>query len=288
MSFQDLIKFHNSSKKSVPILSMMTSQPQSQNGIGKLVTSLPPSMNLSQTPTVPTHFGVILFPGFEALDVFGPLEALNVLSLSTNIDLSFIAETLDPVSTKLPSWAKNVANSNFGQGVVPTHTFETAPPLDVLIVPGGPGTRAPSPLFNNTIDFVASRYPSLQYLITVCTGAGIAARAGVLDYKHATTNKKAWAQTIALGPKVKWNPVARWVIDGNIWTTSGVSAGIDGLLAWIEAVYGHATATQITNFMEYERHLNSNDDPFADLYGLTNEKISTNPSPKDCEASDGI
>ena len=193
------------------------------------------------------------------------------------MSLSLIAETLDPVSTKIPPWATNPANSTFGQEVVPTHTFDTAPPLDVLIIPGGAGTRAPSPLLNSTIDFVASRYPSLQYLITVCTGAGIAARAGVLDHKHATTNKKAWAQTTALGTKVKWVARARWVTDGNIWSTSGVSAGIDGLLAWMDAVYGRATATQIANHMEYERRLDSTDDPFAAIYGLTDEN-STNPS----------
>lgn len=68
--------------------------------------------------------------------------------------------------------------------------------------------------------------------------------------------------------------------DGNIWTTSGVSAGIDGVLAWIELVYGNATATQVANFMEYERHLNSTEDPFAVLYGLTDESNSTNPSPR--------
>jgi transcriptional regulator GlxA family with amidase domain len=77
---------------------------------------------------------------------------------------------------------------------------------------------------------------------------------------------------------VKWNPVARWLTDGNIWTTSGVSAGIDGLFAWMGVVYGIVTATEIANFMEYERHLNSTDDPFAVLYGLTNKKTSTNSS----------
>jgi putative intracellular protease/amidase len=94
-----------------------------------------------------------------------------------------------------------------------------------LIIPGGIGSRAPAPLLNNTITLVKERYPTFQYLITVCTGAGIAARAGVLDGKHATTNKRAWDETTALGPKVKWIRQARWVTDGNIWTTSGVAAG---------------------------------------------------------------
>ena len=66
-------------------------------------------------------------------------------------------------------------------------------------------------------------YQDVKYLMTVCTGAGIAARAGILDGKNATTNKAAWNETTALGPNVKWISHARWVVDGNIWTTSGVS-----------------------------------------------------------------
>jgi transcriptional regulator GlxA family with amidase domain len=98
---------------------------------------------------------------------------------------------------------------------------------------------------------VKERYSTLQYLITVCTGAGIAARAGVLDGKHATTNKRAWAETTALGPKVKWVAQARWVTDGNIWTSSGVAAGTDAMIAFIEAIYSNATATTVANGMEY-------------------------------------
>lgn len=141
-------------------------------------------------------------------------------------------------------------NSTVSESVLPTHTFETAPPLDVLIVPGGIGSRGPPPTVNAMIAFVKERYPTLQYLITVCTGAGIAARAGVLDGKHATTNKRAWAETTTLGPKVKWVPQARWVTDGNIWTTSGVAAGTDGFLAFVEAIYGSATAKTVSNGME--------------------------------------
>jgi transcriptional regulator GlxA family with amidase domain len=167
-----------------------------------------------------------------------------------------------PVS---PSMSQH--NSSFGIGVIPTHNFSTAPALDVLLLHGGAATRAPN--LNSTFQFVRDRYPSLQYLITVCTGAGIAARAGVLDGKRATTNKRAWVQTTALGPKVKWVSHARWVVDGNIWTASGVGAGIDAVLAWIGNLYGDVAALGIANMMEYERHTNSSWDPFAELYNLT-------------------
>jgi len=198
-----------------------------------------------------TRYGYILYPGFAPLDVFGPLEALGELSFITpNLNLTLIAETLEPVPSGKAYFMTNPMNATVSELVVPTHTFSTAPQLDVLIVPGGLGSRAPPPTLNATIDFVRERYPTLQYLITVCTGAGIAARAGVLDGKHATTNKRAWAQTTALGPKVKWVPQARWISDGNIWTTSGVAAGTDGFLAWLEAVYGIATAKTVSDGME--------------------------------------
>lgn len=216
---------------------------------------------------MPSNFGVVLFPAFEALDVFGPLETLNSLSRFYTINLTIIAETLDPVSTQTRNAAMNPYNSTFSESIVPTHTFETAPPLDVLLVPGGAGTRAPD--INSTIEFVRTRYPTLKYLITVCTGAGLAARAGVLDGKNATTNKLAWAQTTALGPKVNWISHARWVQDGNIWTTSGVSAGTDGVFGWIEAIYGNDTASTVSRDIEYVRWLNPDYDPFADSYNLT-------------------
>jgi len=213
---------------------------------------------------------MIIFRRFQAIDVFGPLDALNLLSWQHKMNLSLIADTLEPVSTKVLSATTNPFNSSFGESVLPTHTFATAPPLDVLIVPivpGGIGTRSPN--LTSAIVFVKTRHPRLQYLITVCTGAGIAARAGVLDGKRATTNKRSWAQTIALGPKVNWIAHARWVVDGKVYSGSGVSAGIDVMLAWIADVYGEETATGIANGMEYERHLDPNWDPFAELYNLT-------------------
>lgn len=122
--------------------------------------------------------------------------------------------------------------------MVPTHTFATAPPLDLLFVPGGLGTRGSNPVIEEVISYIRNTYPQLGYLITVCTGAGLAARAGVLDGKRATTNKMAWTETTGLGVNVDWVPRARWVVDGNVWSSSGVSAGIDVTLAWIGETMG--------------------------------------------------
>lgn len=186
------------------------------------------------------------------------------------MDLALISPTLDPVTTKPRSPSMNPKNSSFFQSIVPTHTLETAPPLDVLIIPGGLGTRAPD--LNSTIDWIAKTYPTLKYLITVCTGAGLAAQSGVLDCKRATTNKASWASTIKLGPKVHWVSHARWTVDGNIWTSSGVSAGIDVTFAFIDKVYGSNVAEALAYSMEYERHEDPSWDPFAKHFNVTEAK----------------
>jgi len=220
---------------------------------------------------LPVHFGIILFPGFQALDVFGPLDALNTLAKNHAIYLHVIAETLSPVSTEPPAGLPSSKTGSFNQSVLPTHTFDTAPKLDVLIVPGGFGTRHPS--IQSSIDFVAKVYPSLQYLITVCTGSGIAGRAGVLNGKRATTNKRSFVPTTeSTKNQVKWVSHARWVVDGNIWTSAGVSAGLDVIFAWIGEVYGKETAAELANVLEYDRHTDSSWDPFADLYNLKDDE----------------
>lgn len=218
----------------------------------------------------PVNFGVVVFPAFQQLDVFGPLDALSLLSRSHNMNLYTIAATLDPVASKQITFAGDggtrsppTKSPDFGTTIVPTHTFSTAPDLDVLLVPGGQGTRAQSPAISESIDFIRQRFPSLQYLITVCTGSGLAARSGVLDGRRATTNKLAWDATTALRPQVNWVHRARWVTDGNIWTSSGISAGIDVTFAWIADVYGPDVAKNIANRMEYTPVTDPDNDPFA-------------------------
>ncbi|KDR71911.1 hypothetical protein GALMADRAFT_253696 [Galerina marginata CBS 339.88] len=223
-------------------------------------------VSASPVDVVPLKYGVVVYQGFQALDVFGPLDALNSLSLAYPLQLYVIAETLEPVTTKPPKGLGNPA-ADFGQSILPTHTFETAPAVDVLIVPGGIGNRVPENI-SKAIDYIARVYSTLKFLITVCTGSAIAAQAGVLDGKRATTNKRAWSRTIQLRPQVEWVAHARWVVDGKIWTSSGVSAGIDIIFAFMGEAYGEEVATMIANFLEYERHTDSNWDPYADLYGI--------------------
>lgn len=157
----------------------------------------------------PKKFAIALFHGFQALDVFGPIDALNLLSFSKPLELCILAETLDPVSTvpeRLPddSPIPNLpATGVIGESIVPSHTYKDAPEdIEVLMVPGGRGTRN-LPRTQHVADFIKERFPKLRYLLTICTGASIAARSGVLDGKNATTNKMAydWVRNQSKGVK---------------------------------------------------------------------------------------
>jgi putative intracellular protease/amidase len=139
----------------------------------------------------PKNIGVLLFPGFQLLDITGPLDVLNILSNTHTLNLSIIAATLDPVSTK--SAQSSAVGSNFSESIVPTHTFETAPTdIEVLIVPGGFGSRKEENI-EGVVEFVKARYGGLRWLLTVCTGSAIVAKSGILDGRRATSNKKAFA-----------------------------------------------------------------------------------------------
>ncbi|KAL2823812.1 DJ-1/PfpI family protein [Aspergillus cavernicola] len=225
-----------------------------------------PDQTPEPSPNPPQTYGILLFRAFELLDVFGPLEALSLLATRTNLTLYLLSETLSPVSTQPLLPAMNPFNSTFFPTINPTHTLDTAPLLDVLIVPGGLGTR--SPYLNLTLEYIKTVYPSLDFLLTICTGSALVAKTGLLDGRRATTNKAAWNGSIANAPNVHWVPRARWVVDGNIWTSSGVSAGIDATLAFIKEYYGREEASEIADLMEYVWHEDPDWDPFADVWDV--------------------
>jgi putative intracellular protease/amidase len=183
-----------------------------------------------------TSFGYILYQGFDTLDVMGPLEAFQTLGRQAAVDMIFIGETMNAVSPKPVSMT---LPGDVWQSVLPTHTYATAPKnLEVLFVPGKAsildifhcfnplthtgGAWSRSPDLNTTFEYMRDTFPRLKYLVTVCTGSYVAARAGLLEGKRATTNKAAYNSLTPLQPNVNWVPHARWVVDGNIWTSSGM------------------------------------------------------------------
>lgn len=197
--------------------------------------------------------GAVFFDGFELLDIFGPLEMFGVLS--DHFALTSVAEREGAVISAQKSRAHM------------DQTFASAPQFDVLLVPGGIGTRAQvkNPVM---LDFLRGQAASAEIVASICTGAGVLAAAGLLDGRRATTNKMAWAWPVSQGPNVTWVPQARWIEDGKFFTSGGVAAGIDMALAVIERLVGRDIAERVADGTEYEWHRDADWDPFAAKNGL--------------------
>ena len=217
-----------------------------------------------------TRLGVVIFPGFALLDVAGPLQFFNQLSAARPFQLSLIAKTMEPVSTVPPeAIAKKSEFRSIGEEWQPTDTYDTAPDLDVLLIPGGLGVYDET-VFHEVAAFIKKQYPTLKYLLSVCTGSTMIAATGLLDGRKATSNKYAWSFALR-NPAVRWVPKARWVVDGNIWSSSGVAAGMDMTYAFISTVFSPDLAKQIANVMEYEPHTDPEWDPFSDIWQVPAE-----------------
>jgi transcriptional regulator GlxA family with amidase domain len=199
------------------------------------------------------RLGVVLFPVFELLDVFGPLEMFGLLS--AQIEITTIAERPGPVA------------SFQGPEVVATCSFADAPPLDLLLVPGGFGTRVEA---GNAalLAFLRAQAARAEITMSVCSGSLLLASAGLLDDRQATTNKMFFAEIAGAAPRVHWVRQARWVEDGRFFTSSGVSAGIDMALAVIARLFGEQTGEDVALATEYDWHRDAGWDPFAAKHGL--------------------
>jgi transcriptional regulator GlxA family with amidase domain len=198
--------------------------------------------------TEPVTIVAVIFPGFELLDLYGPLELFGMLG--DRVAISVAAEKAGMVpSSQTPKGYADCA-------------WTDARSADVLFVPGGIGVcegLANAPLLEHLRRLAASA----RYVASVCTGSALLAKAGLLDGRKATSNKRALARVTELGPKVEWIRQARWVEDGRFFTASGVSAGMDMSLALIERLYGSDARIETAARAEYIWHEDSTADPFA-------------------------
>ncbi len=199
--------------------------------------------------------GVLLFEGFELLDVFGPLEAWGMHAEAGGWTIVTAAETAGAVK------------SAQGPRAMADYALADCPRIDVILVPGGKGTRRE--VSNaSLLEWLRRRADEAEIVTSVCTGAALLARAGLLDGRRATSNKFSFNWVAGQGPAVEWMKQARWVEDGKFATSSGVAAGIDMTLALIARLAGVETAEQIAIRMEYEWHRDPSWDPFARIHGL--------------------
>jgi len=189
---------------------------------------------------------IILFPDFETLDVFGPVEIFGQVE---DIEMHYLSLT------------GGVVTSHQKTPVV-TQPFAEADLDAVLFIPGGQGTR---PLAKDA-DFILKLTKfaeASRYCLTVCTGAALLAKTGLLDGLRATTNKLSYPWATAQGAAVNWQASARWVVDGKYYTSSGVSAGMDMALGFVADLYGKTKADTIAYQIEYVWQESREIDPFA-------------------------
>jgi putative intracellular protease/amidase len=201
-------------------------------------------------PTPRLRVGVVLFEGFELLDVFGPLEMLG-----------------ERAETVMLAQHPGAVASIQGPKSVVDMPLEGAGGFDVVLVPGGNGTRRE--VSNGAfLDGLRRLAEGSRFVASVCTGSALLAKAGILDGRKATTNKRAYHWVVSQGPRVEWIAQARWVEDGRFFTASGVSAGMDMALGLIARLIDRETSVGIAQGAEYEWHEDKGWDPFAKLNGL--------------------
>ena len=200
----------------------------------------PESLDRAALPVI--RIAIFLFDGAEELDWAGPWEVLAAWSQmwpDDGVEVFTVAATDAPVVC-----AK-------GLRVLADHTWATAPPADVLVVPGGVGTR-PLTRHDETVAWVQSHAARSALVTSVCTGSLLLAAAGLLRDRPATTYWSAFDELRALEPTVEARPDDRFVDAGEIVTAAGVSAGIDMALHLVARLRSVDRAREVRRYIQYD------------------------------------
>lgn len=193
--------------------------------------------------------GILIFDGVEVLDFAGPFEVFSRTRLTlgaearrSDADAPFEVFTVGPT--------RDAVVATGGLTVVPSWALADAPTIDLLVVPGGFGTRA---LLNDVamLDWIRGVAGRARLVTSVCTGALLLARAGLLANRRATTHWGALDLLGTLDPTIRVERGVRAVHDGVV-TSAGVSAGIDMALEVVEGLFGAEVANDTAHYMEYE------------------------------------
>jgi transcriptional regulator GlxA family with amidase domain len=201
--------------------------------------------------TMKWSVGILIFDDVEVLDFAGPFEVFSrtrnepgPASRRSEEEAPFnvftVAKTYDPVT------------ASGGLTIMPRCTFIDAPPIDLLLVPGGFGTR---PLLNDeeTLSWVRKVASSARLTTSVCTGSLLLAKAGLLEGRRATTHWSALDRLASLDSAVAVEREARYVDDGVI-TSAGVAAGMDMAFYVVEQLCGREIADETAHYIDYPRH----------------------------------
>lgn len=205
----------------------------------------------------PLQFGTLLYD-FQALDVVGPIDVINLCSKS------FLQEA-SPLMKVDPDAISRAKDFNFhyigvnrdpvqltcgGMSIIPSTTVEECPELDILLLGGPDPTKFE--LHPEHAELIRQHVAAGKLLFATCTGALLAASVGVLDGKNATVNHGAIPFAKQKYPNVNWTSERKWVVDGNIWTSGGAVAGMDMISHWVKEGSGLDVLTMGSSLLDFE------------------------------------
>ncbi len=196
-----------------------------------------------KSPTAARRVEVLAFPDVQLLDVTGPFQVLAMAN-----DLARQASRPAPYALRVVSAAPDPIASSSGLTFLAEPLPPADAPLDTLIVAGGAGVYAACQDVA-LIEWIRHRAHHARRVASVCSGAFLLAASGLLDGKRATTHWSRCARLAAEHPSVRVEPDPIYINDGKIWTSAGVTAGIDMALALVEADLGRATATAVAQYL---------------------------------------
>ncbi|WP_284037131.1 DJ-1/PfpI family protein [Neobacillus sp. 114] len=187
--------------------------------------------------------GIFLFNDVEVLDFAGPFEVFSVAALE-NGQKPFVVETVSEKGTMI--YARN------GLKVQPDFSFDTMPKFDILVIPGGPGAREREINNDKVITWIESQMKNVQLMTSVCTGALLLAKAGLLKDKMATTHWASYERLEKGFPEVEVQRDVKFVDEGNVITSGGISAGINMTFHIVKRLVGPQVAQGTAKRMEYD------------------------------------
>lgn len=185
---------------------------------------------------------ILIFDDVEVLDFAGPFE---VFSVTNELNGYGILNVYTVAREKAPVKARN------GLSVNPDFGINDAPGPDLLIIPGGIGTRAVLGQ-HDVISWIRTSASNAEKVMSVCTGSLLLAKAGLLEGARATTHHEVFEELAALAPDTEIVRNERFVDNGQVVTSGGISAGIDMSLYVIELIYGKDAARKTAAYMEYQ------------------------------------
>ena len=186
---------------------------------------------------------ILIFDDVEVLDFAGPFE---VFSVTNELNDYSLLNVYTVAREKSPVRARN------GLSVNPDFSIHEAPQPDILIVPGGQGTR-PALQQHDILSWIRQSANDAEKVLSVCTGALLLAKVGLLDGLRSTTHHSAFGLLAEIAPNTEIVRDARFVDNGKVITSAGISAGIDMSLYVIEMLFGTETAQYTAGYMEYRR-----------------------------------